>query len=208
MAAMLPIDDFIPLVTKHAPGFNDMAVMSAIRQAARALCEVAPIWREKASVVITEPSGQDLDAIEDAEIIRIETAFLNGMKLDPITIDELDERKPLWRVDTEISGSANYITQLMADQVTIYPLATGTLSAAYILKPSDEAESLPSVLKSRYPEVIGRGAASILLTSPSTDNPQLGLDHRSWFDGQIAEVKIKTYRGQQNGRIRASSNWF
>lgn len=208
MAAMLPIDDFIPLVTKHAPGFNDMAVISAIRQAARALCDVAPIWREKATVTVTDPSGQDLNAIEDAEIVRIETAFLDGVKLEPITITELDERKPLWRVDTEIAGSATYITQLMADQVTIYPLATGTLSASYLLKPSDEAENLPSVLKSRYPEVIGRGAASVLLTSPATQNPQLGLDHRAWFEAQVAGVKIKTFRGQQNGRIRASSNWF
>lgn len=208
MAAMTLIDDFIPLVTRHAPGFHDLAVTAALRTVARDLCDAAAIWREKATIAITEPSGQALASIEDAEIVRIETAFLDGVKLEPVTIGWLDANKPLWRVDEDTAGSGRYITQLMADEVSIYPLASGTLQASFVLKPSDEADQLPSVLHSRYPLELGRGAAGILLTSPATDNPQLGLDHRGWFEGRISAIKMKAYRGQQNGRIRAGAHWF
>lgn len=208
MTPMIPIDDFIPLVTKHARGFNDLAVTSALRTMGQHLCEAADIWRDTVTFAITQPAGQTLGTIEDAQIERIETAFLDGQKLMPVTLAWLDENRPIWRVDTDTAGSARYVTQLMEDQISVYPLATGTMKACFILKPSDEADNMPAVLKSKYPEELGRGAAAILLTSEGSPNPQLGLDHRQWAEGRLSSIKIKTFRGQQRGEVRTKPNWF
>lgn len=201
MVEMIDIDDFLPEVLRYAPNVSDFTAYRFIRQAARDLCQRCRIWRENDSLSITAPEMQGICTIGDAAIVLIQSASLDGRQLEPVTAGWLDEQLPNWAND-ETEGTALYVTQIAPNTVSVVPRSAGTLTARLVLKPSRDATSLPAMLLEDYGEEIGRGAAGRILTDPNSDNPQLGLDHRSWFENQLNVIALRVSRGQQNAPLR------
>ena len=92
--------------------------------------------------------------------------------------------------------------------MAVVPRQTGTLSVRLLLKPARNATSLPALLLEDYSEEIGRGAAGRLLVEPNSENPQLGLDHRTWFESRLATLSTRQSRGQQNAPLRTKGAYL
>jgi hypothetical protein len=201
MVEMVDIDDFLPEVLRYAPNASDFTAHRFIIQAGRDLCQRCRLWRENDSVAITAPEMQGLCTIADAAIVEIQSATLDGRQLEPVSPEWLDEKLPNWAND-ETEGTALYVTQTTPNTVSVVPRSPGTLLARLVLKPARNATSLPALLLEDYSEEIGRGAAGRILTDPNSDNPQLGLDHRNWFEKRLDVIALRIARGQQNAPLR------
>ncbi len=208
MAAMIDIDDFLPEALRWAPNTSDPVAYRAIINAAREVCERGRIWREPDQMTITAPACQSVCTIPDADIVFIEAALLDGRELKPVTVTWLNKTYPRWNLESEEVNSARYITQIEPNTLTIYPLASGTLSLQLVLKPSRSALNLPRFLLDEYYELIGRGAAASILTDPNSPNPQLGLAHQQWFSTELDRFAYKAARGQQRAPLRTRGAYF
>lgn len=208
MTAMRDIDDFLPEVLRFAPNASDVVAQRFILQAARDLCDRAKLWRETDRFQITTPTLQGVCTINDAAIVEIEAAYLDGAKLEPVQVSWLNREHPLWALETEETGTARYVTQMTPNTVTVYPAQSGTMTIMLVLKPSRDAFSLPDFLLEDYSEEIGRGAAGRMLTEPSSDNPQLGAAHLAWFEQKLNAIALKATKGQQNAPPRTRGAYF
>lgn len=208
MTQMIDIDDFLPEVLRYAPNTSDVVAQRFIIQAARELCQTTKLWREHDRIEITAPQMQGVSTIRDAAIVELGKAFLNGQELKPASLEYLDDKFPGWGVEGAIVGQASYITQIQPNTVTVVPGQAGTLDVRLVLKPSRDAFSLPAFLLDDYAEEIGRGAAGKLLCDPNSSNPQLGLDHREWFQRRLDNLAIKAAMGQQNAPLRTKGAYF
>lgn len=208
MIAMIDIDEFLPEVLPYAPGTSDLIAYRYIAAAARDICERAKVWREDDEFPITTPGQQGLLTIDDAEIIKIESAALDGVDLTPVTAAWLDDNYRGWSRNADLSN-ARYVTQTAWNTVSIYPRQEGTFSGRFVLKPSNRAGQLPEFLLREFAEDVGKGAASKILTLPTQESiPQLGLDLRTWFGSRLDELSTKAAKGQQNARLRTKGSYL
>ncbi len=208
MTKMTDIDDFLPKVLHFAPNTSDLVAYRFILEAARELCERLRIWRATDEFTIDQPLVQGVCTIRDADIEAIESAWLDGEKLIPKTIPWLDNDLPGWDTGDVNAGAARYVTQVTRNTVTVAPRATGSLRVRLILKPAEDALSLPLFLLTDYGMEIGRGAAGKVLTDPDSKNPQLGLAHQQYFDGRLDTLSTRAAKGQQGAPLRTRGKYF
>jgi hypothetical protein len=208
MTAMIDIDDFLPEALRWAPNTSDPVAYRAIINAAREVCERGRIWREPDQMTVTAPACQSVCTIADADIVSIEAAFLDDRQLEPVTVPWLNKNHPRWNLEGNAASSAQYVTQIEPNTLTIYPQVSGQLTLQLVLKPSRNALNLPRFLLSEYFELIGRGAASAILTDPNSPNPNLGQAHRQWFEKELDNFATKAARGQQRARLRTRGAYF
>ncbi|MBO3760345.1 hypothetical protein [Ciceribacter sp. L1K22] len=207
MATMIDIDDCLSAVLRYAPSASDIVARRCLIEAARSICDRLKNWRITDEMEITTPEMQGVVTAADVAIVSIEAAELEGRKLDPITVIALDDRHPGWSYDTEL-GQARYVVQLEPNTVSVYPRQEGTLKCRLVLKPSLQAVEIPKFLREDYGEILGRGAAGIILTEPNSENPQLGLDHRAWFENQLNRQDTKAKAGQHNAPLRTKGSYL
>jgi hypothetical protein len=206
---MRDIDDLLPEVLVYAPKAPEPVVHRYIREAARKLCHDVRLWRDNDEFMIMSPQCEGLITIADAEIVEIQEAWLNGHKLEPVTVGWLDVNSRGWDNQTEIS-TASYITQINPRAVSVSPRETGNCTVRLVLQPSRNSTTLPDVLVDLHGITLGRGAAAHLLLLPTSDfaNPQLGLAMLSEFNAKVASLKTEHTKGQQGARLRSTGDWF
>ena len=208
MTAFVDIDDFLPEAIKWAPNASDPVALKAIRQSAREICTAARNWVEPAQIAISHPRMQPTCPVQDADILEIRHAFLDDWQLEPVTLQWINDAYPRWPFDLD-HGTPRYITQLQPNTLTVYPFATGTLFLQMVLVPSRRATSLPAFLMDgALAELLSDGAASFLLTEPSSSNPQLGLAKKQAFEAALTTLKINALRGQQRAPLRTKGAYF
>jgi len=205
---MRDIDDFLSEVLIYAPNCNEPLAYKMIREAARELCHNARLWRDSDTIQINKPGYNGICTIQDADIVEIEVAKLNGRNLMPVQKRWLDEYRCDWLNDDQ-EGASSYVTQLNPNTVIVYPYQTGRLDLGLILQPSLTAQTFPDWLLELYRTVIGQGAAGKALMIPSTfANPQLGAALYSGFNSKIASIKTISMKGQQGARLRTRGDYF
>lgn len=202
------IDRFLPKVTMYVAGASELLVYELLREAARELCERTKVWREHDEFEVTDPDYEGIPTLEDAEIVSIEAARLDGEPLEPVTVQWLDANVEDWR-DLE-DTPARYVTQLQPNSVRIVPMATGMLKARMVLKPSIDALSLPDFLFYQYASELGRAAAgrALLIPGKPFTNPQLGSSLLSEWSTRLDTLSTKTTRGQHRAPIRTKASWL
>lgn len=209
MADCSALDRLLPEVLIYAPNAPEVSALKFLRDAAREFCERTRVWRDTDELTVSEP---DYEAVcgYDADIVEIERAELDGVKLIPVTMAWLDREVPSWRSYEEDAAPAKYLTQTEPDTVTIVPPATGTLKLWLILKPTRKATELPQFLVDHHATEIGRGAAAKLLQLPGFDfsNPALAEQLAREFNGEQATAMWRTAKGQQRGAVRTRPSFF
>jgi len=208
---MRDIDDLLPEVLIHAPNCSDPVAVRYLREAARDVCEKVDLWRERASITIDDDEGSALTAVPDAEIVRIETATLDGISLTPQTPEWLDENFPGWDAEEPTGSASRFITQIRPGVIQVVPYNAGTLKVRLILKPSRLASTLPDFLVEKYGTDIGKGAAARVLMLPTDDNgpnPQMGTLLQSEFAAFLDTLPMKVTKGQQGARPRTKGSYF
>lgn len=208
MAEMVPIDDFLCLVRPYAATAPEPSIVRCLREVARDYCAATFCWRETDRFTI---AGREEPVFipADSEIVTIDEARLDGRRLEPVSLDWLDQHRPGWREENDEAAPARWITQLQPDALMVVPFVAGQLSVRLTLKPSLDAESLPSFLMSQFGEVIGKGAAGSLLMTPGEwANPQLGAFLSDRFAAVLAAGKVIAAKGQQRAPLRTRPRYF
>lgn len=209
MSAVVDIDLVLPQVMRHAPKCPEPLALEEIRNAAIELCERTRLWRENDEITLQRPAAQGVCTVQDASIISIEWADLEGVELEPVTVPWLDDRHPRWSYDETEAGAARYITQLTPSTVTVYPRAEGLLRMRLILKPCLDAFTLPAFLREHHATVIGKGAAGrVLTTAGEWANPQLGAALVGEFQSLLDTLSLRATKGQQGARLRTKGRYL
>ncbi|WP_296100384.1 hypothetical protein [uncultured Agrobacterium sp.] len=208
---MRDIDDLLPEVLIHAPNCADPVAVRYLREAARQMCEKVDIWRERNSIIISNDEESGLVAVPDAEIVRIETASLDGVPLTPQSPEWLDENYPGWDDEVATGATSRFVTQIKPGVLQVVPFNVGTLKVRLILKPSRDALTFPDFLVEKYGTELGKGAAARVLMLPTDDtgsNPQMGTLLQSEFSAFLDTLPMKVAKGQQGARVRTRGSYF
>jgi hypothetical protein len=209
---MTDLDAFLTKVLPYAPGCPEPTAFEHIRAAARDFCETTRLWRFDDTFDL----GDDPNVMctpQDAVIHEIERCDFNGEKLDPASLDWLDDRYPDWRSDTRLwTGQPQWFTQVCPDTVRVVPtpLEQGSVKVWLRLKPSEDCEQLPDFLFREYATTISWGAlASILMLPNQTfSNPNMAVFFQGKFDNALGRKSKLQATGQQRAPVRTKATFF
>jgi hypothetical protein len=167
------------------------------------------MWRDTDSFTVSAPDYEGLVTIADCDIVAIEDCRLDGEKLAPVTVKELDEAHPGWTFDAE-EGTARWVTQMEPNSVTLYPRQEGTLTLRVVLRPSIEALTLPDWLLTSHGNHIGKGTAARCMLVPRTEHysPDLAAPLLAEFTGWLNSLRLTARKGQQGGKVRSKPVMF
>ena len=205
---MTSIDDFLPIILSAAPGVAEPTAFARVIQAAQVFCERTRLWRDEDTFSITPTSCNVVCAPEGADLFEIESASIDGSRLTPISISDLDTRYPRWReLDT---GQGQWITQIEHGSVLVVPKCSGSLRLSTFLRPSDFADGLPDFLAQLYRQCIADGALTEILMLPGQPftDPSRAQFYSIRFEAKLSELTNRTIKGQQRAPTRVRSNWF
>lgn len=210
LVTMIDIEDLLPEVLTWAPSVPEPLAVRHIRDAARMLCFKGRMWRDTDEIQVSTPLSEGVCTIADAAIVSIESARLGDYPLEAKSVAWLDKKFDNWRRAADDESTARYVTQLNPNTVTVVPKATGLLSLDLLLQPSRSAQQVPEFLKSDYGDVIGKGAAGLILMTPEQTytNPQLGAAFTAEFNSKLGTASIMATKGQQGARPRVRPNFF
>jgi hypothetical protein len=207
--AQVDIEHFLPGVMTRAPSVPIAEAMASIRDAARTVCRRLKLWRHDDEIIITEPEYEAIYSPQDARISSIETASMGGVALKFRTLERLDDEHPGWR-DIE-PGSARFITQISPDTITVFPRQTGVIKLGMILVPSLDAETLPDFLLRDHADLIGWGAAGMLIAgtpNPEFFNAGLGSGLLAKFNAELDRIDAGAVRSQIRAPLRTRPRFF
>lgn len=218
------IIDLLTKVYQYAPSCAEAAAVDAYRTAAIAFCERTRLWRADLTCVATtnpvpvvpytaSPLANKITLPADAELFEFGPMLIDGRKVDPATIAEVDDFYPNWRTDTS-TGTPSLFTQKQDDEIHFVPsfntVATAAIKANVILKPTESASTIPSAIAAKYRAELAHGALAIVLSLPgqSFTNPNLALYFQSQFDAELDRLFTRSTKGQQHAPLRSKSKWF
>jgi hypothetical protein len=205
---MIEPDVFLPKILPYAPGVAEPTALAAVIVAAQRFCERTRLWRDCDTFTVTPDSCDVVCVPVDAVLFEIESARFNDSKIDPVSLDWLETREPNWRLRQ--GDVARWITQLTTGSVRVIPVCSGTLSLSTVLRPADEAQTLPDFLGTLYSTAIADGALAEILMTPArqfTDVNRAAF-YAARFDQRINELTGINVRGQHNAPYRTKAQFF
>lgn len=202
---MIELDVFLPKIMPYVPGCPEPTAFAGIIKAAQEFCERTRLWRDEDTFTLTPTSCNVVCAPEGADLFEIENALLDGSRLEPISLSDLDRKYPRWReMDT---GQGQWITQIEHGSVVVVPKCRGTLHLSTFLRPSEEADQLPDFLSRNYRQCIADGALAEILMLPGQPftDPSRAQFYSMRFEAKLSELTNRTIKGQQRAptRVRA-----
>ncbi|QMV32517.1 virion structural protein [Ralstonia phage Claudette] len=206
---MKPLDVFMPIIHRFAPGCPEPTAFAAIREAAIKFCERTRLWRCDDEFDVTANECADVAVPYGAALYEMELVQFNGRDLRPVSTQWLDEQAPEWRTNTQAS-QAQYVTQYSEDTLTFYPPDNGRVKVYGLLKPTLDADSLPDFIADKYRKTIADGALSELLIIPGKTwmSADLAVFFGSRFDRELDRLSTKTIKGQQRAPVRTKAQFF
>lgn len=204
-----------PDVAIDVPGAPVLVIENALRRAAQqffaksrawqVITDAAPVAADQAEVTITPP--------DNTELVRVETVWLDGRKIDPTTAGYLDAAfGSNW---TELAGAATKYLQLVPGTLRLFRIpasdADTGLTARIAVQPSSTAAGIPDDLGIRFREALVLGAKARLLLMPKKGwtDLELGASLMGAFDAAAASANAAaTVRGHTNARPRTSPSYF
>lgn len=208
--AMTDLDAFLPSIRPYAPGVSDLIAYFGIRQAAIEFCERTKSWRFEDEFDVSSDECEALMSPPGSVIHLIEGVWFEGNKLEPVTPEHLDNVCPGWRAGADVSGVPQYVTQTAQNTITLVPRTAGRVKLSLFLKPSDDAEDLPSFLAAQHRMTIAHGALAHILLIPnqSFTNAELAGAFGQSFQGKLDGKALLGSVGQQRARPRVKAQFF
>ncbi|AXG67776.1 hypothetical protein [Ralstonia phage GP4] len=206
---MKPLDVFMPIIHRFAPGCPEPTAFAAIREAAIKFCERTRLWRCDDEFNVGADECAEVAVPYGAALYEMELVQFNGRNMRPVSTQWLDEQVPDWRTTTQ-SGQAQYVTQQSEDTLTFVPAEAGSVRVYGLLKPTLDADSLPDLLADTYRKTIADGALSELLIIPGKAwmSADLAVFFGTRFDRELDRLSTKTIKGQQRAPVRTRAQFF
>jgi len=205
---MTDLDVFLPMIMPYAGGCAVPTAEAAIITAARDFCERTRTWRGDDTFNVTTTSCNVFCAPDYADVFEIESARLDGQKLTPISIPDLDRQVPDWRTLEGQGGT--WITQTNRGEVTVVPKCSGSLELQLYLIPSQDAQQLPDFLARDYRRAIADGALAEILMIPGQPffAPDRAQFYSARFDAKVSALFNQQIRGQQRAPSRTRAQFM
>lgn len=199
---MTDLETLLPHVLPSATTCPEPMAIHALREAAIVFCERTGAWRENDEFTTTGHEIEVMCVPPYAALHKIEAASFNGCRLEPITFAQ--------SMDMQSDGPPAYITQAQPDAVRVVPPARGLLRVSMLLKPSADAEMIPSFLATHHGRDIAHGALGTLLILPNQPftNPGLGGYFTQVFERACDRHFARNLTGQQRARIRTTARYL
>jgi hypothetical protein len=204
---MTSYESFFPYVLPEVAGAPEPVVLLAIRNSAIEFCERSLILtRDHDPVTIREGLiDYDLEPpVKETLIIKIQRAWVNGNKIDPLAPDFIAAASVYNRLYDEYESKPStpqYYLQKEERSVTVWPVPDKTyrngLTMRVALKPTRSSESVEDVIFEDYAEVIAAGALTRLMSSagkPYT-NIQMAAVNKMIFDRGVNNAKLRANAG-------------
>lgn len=189
--------------TKHVAAFvplcPDPVIENAALYACRDFCQKTLLWDENeldAIDIVATDHTYDLTST-DGDIVAVDFARVDGVPIDPVSVNELNRTQRQWR-DLTVSRPSRYIVGMIDEIRLVYTPSkdlTGGLEVWVCLKPLETATSVPDFLYRDYQDTITYGTVARLLEIPNM----------LWSD-----IKLSAHFGTkyENGRDTAKSKKF
>lgn len=208
---MKPLDVFMPIIHRYAPGCPEPTAFGAIREAAIKFCERTRLWRcgGEDEFDVRADECADVAVPYGAALYEMERVEFNGRDMRRVSTQWLDEQHPNWRNNKQVS-QAQYVTQICEDTLIFYPPDNGHVKVYGLLKPTLEADSLPDLLADKYRKTIADGALSDILIIPGKSwmNADLAVFFGNRFEAELGRLGTKTIKGQQRAPVRTKAQLF
>jgi hypothetical protein len=182
------------------PGCPTPVIEQYVRDAAIEACERTLAWRyEQPRVRLTQHvHDYEYEAPTQAEVHAFITATCNGVKMQPVSLEQLHDIYPQWPYDTDAASDPRYITQLDPDHFAVAPLPndkTFDVRMIVALKPLRTATYMDKTVLDDIENVVMHGALQHLLVLPD----------RTWSDRDLASYHAKQFVTKLSER-RARAN--
>lgn len=205
---MKPLEDLFSRILPRAKNCPEPVASAGIRAAAIEFCERTRLWRDSDKITLTEANCNVIAVPYGAVLHEIESARFNGLPLEPVSLSWLDDEIVDWRNKTASAGK--WITQTEPDTLAVIPACDGTLDLSLILKPSNEAETLPDFMINAHARALSDGALAEILTIPGQPfyNPDLAMFHSNRFRAELDRLFNASIKGQQRATTRTKPFHF
>lgn len=208
---MIELDALLPDVLVHCPSAPEPLAIGYLRQAAQELCEASLSWRVSDTLKVTTPECEAVLTTQDAQIIRIEAAYLDQRELQPVTVSWLDDNDKGWEFRyADNTGTARYVVQKAWNTIAVVPRQQGDLSVRLVLKPSIDALTIPKGIADRWRDAITGAATALCLLTNNNEiaNPQLGAALWSKWTTTLDDIRVKEQMTQLRTKQRTKPSYF
>ena len=182
------------------PGCPTPVIEQYVRDAAIEACERTLAWRYEQPQVrlIQGVHDYEYEAPSHAEVHAFITATCNGVKMHPVSLEQLHDIYPQWPYDLDAKSDPRYITQLDPDHFAVAPLPNDKVFDVRMivaLKPLRDATYMDKTVLDDIENVVMHGALQHLLVLPD----------RTWSDRDLASYHAKQFVNKLSER-RARAN--
>jgi hypothetical protein len=202
---------FLPEVAPLVQGCPDVVTETAIRNAAIEFCTKTNVWQatQDAETITAADLPYTLNGPAGAMVTQVQSLKVNGIPLDPVTIDYLDNTFLNWEVAT---GQPRFYYLPNTAEFSLYPLPQSDIELRLRLAyaPLRSANSIDRAIFDNNLPTIAAGALARLLLMPlvSWTNPQLAAYYKSLFDTATTDVQSDTQKSFGRARNRVRINAF
>jgi hypothetical protein len=210
-----PLTAYLPDVLPHVAMCPSVVATHELLRAAQDFFERSRVWKAMTAPVAVAASQSLVDVVSPAantDPARIEAAWLDGRRLYPKTVEELnDVAGPLWT--TQAGATAHYV-QMTPYQVQLYPLPSVAAAQGIIFNfavmPGEGTTTLPDDVADRYRDqiIMGAKARLMLYQNKPWSNPGMGGALMAQFEADVARFNASaSVRGLSNARRAARIPW-
>lgn len=204
--------EWFPDMLAHLPGCPTLSVERELRNAAIQFFEESRAWSAVMDPIRVAAGEADVELESDEprqiDLVRLETAWCDGRKLDVRSVDEMDaSTRENW---TERDGVPHSLIQLVSGVMFLYPTPSEavivTLRAT--LRPAATATEIPDTMM-KYRETIRQGAMARLLAYPGQPwtAPDMAMVNAAAFRAGIDKANVDASRAFGRARIASRINW-
>lgn len=205
--------DWFPDVLPRVPGCPDILAEHELRETAQALMEQTGLWVREAlpQPVLANQKAVVLDTGDpDAVTARINDAWLDGRRLNPLTPEAMCARTDDWTAQVGRPFACFMDEPGMA---RLFPIpstdAVSGFTARLRVMPSDAAPGLPDALARTVKAAVVGGALArlFLYTGKPWTNADLAGVAGQAFAAQADKLTAQAARGQVGARIPSTIRW-
>ena len=186
-------------------------IINAIRNTAIDFCTKTNVWQETQPVqtVTAADLPLDLSASTGVTVTLVLACKINGILIEPVTLDYLDGQHTNWEV---ASGTPINYFQANTAQLGLYPKPVGavnlTLRVAYA--PTRSSTEIDSAIYENNLTTLAAGASASLMMMPDLpwSHPKLALYYSAIYASDTTEALTSTQKSFTRARYRVLSNPF
>lgn len=209
--ATVKLERFLDDVMPDVPGCDLPIALHAIRNSAIEFCERTGVIKTELDTQTVKAGERivDIDSPSSlVQIVKVQSARMNGTPITPATEDQLDAWDPAWRTKT---GTVYHYTQQTPYQLLLAytPNADMALDLTVSTSPRPVANAVDQLLYDKFREAIGYGARYRLkaLRNKPWSDAEGAIYYQNRFNFEIGAAQMSAAKGFNRAALRVSVSY-